>query len=73
MDYFEFLYFADCLKNGKEMPVDVYDAAAWMSITYLTEQSMKNNGQPIEVPDFTRGKYKTREPKDVVELPVIKK
>ncbi len=73
MDYFEFLFFADCLKNGKEMPVDVYDAASWMSITCLSEKSLANNGMPIEIPDFTRGKYKTRESKDVCELPVIKK
>lgn len=73
MDYFEFLYFADCLKNGKEMPIDVYDAASWMSITCLSEKSMANNGLPIEIPDFTRGKYKTREPKDVIDIPVVKR
>ena len=68
MDYLEFVEFADCLQNGKEMPIDVYDAAAWMSIAYLTEQSIKNGGAPVQIPDFTRGKYKTREPKDVIEF-----
>ena len=68
MDYFEFVAFFDALKNGTEMPIDVYDAATWMSITYLSEQSIKNGGAPMQIPDFTRGAYKTREPKDVVEF-----
>lgn len=72
MDYFEFEVLADCLVNGKEMPLDVYDAAAWMSITYLSERSLKT-GMPVEVPDFTHGLYKTRHPKDVVDLPKVNK
>ena len=71
-DYFEFKAFADCLVNGEEMPIDVYDAAAWMCITCLSERSLKT-GMPVEVPDFTKGKYKTRPPKDVVDFPVVKK
>ena len=68
MDYFEFKIFADCLQNGKEMPCDVYDAAAWMSITYLTEKSLQQGGAVVEIPDFTREKYKNREAKDVIPL-----
>lgn len=68
MDYFEFVAFFDALRKGEEMPIDVYDAAAWMSITYLTELSIKNNGAPVEIPDFTRGKYKNRPSKDVTEF-----
>ncbi len=68
MDYFEFKIFADCLQNGKEMPCDVYDAAAWMAITYLTEKSLQQGGVVVEIPDFTRGKYKNREAKDVIPL-----
>ena len=73
MDYFELLVFADCMKNGKEMPIDVYDAAAWMCITCLSEQSIKNGGAPVEIPDFTKGKYKERPILDVVELPIYNK
>ena len=72
MDYFEFEAFADCLMNGKEMPIDVYDAVSWMCITYLSERSLKT-GMPVEIPDFTNGKYKTRPTKDVIDLPVVKK
>jgi hypothetical protein len=35
-----------------------------MCITALSEQSLKNNGETVEIPDFTRGKYKNREPQD---------
>lgn len=68
MDIFEFEAFCDCLRNGKEMPIDVYDAAAWMSISYLTEQSIAAGGASVEIPDFTNGAYKTRELRDVVAL-----
>ena len=68
MDYFEFVAFFDALKNNTEMPIDVYDAAAWMCITYLSEISIKNGGAPVEIPDFTNGAYKTREAKDVIKF-----
>ena len=73
MDYFVFEAFAECLKSGKEMPIDVYDAAAWMCITCLSEKSLQNGSAVVEIPDFTKGKYKTREPKDVFEMPVVEK
>ncbi len=68
MDGFEFLAFTDALKNGKEMPIDVYDAAAWMCISALSERSIAQGGAPQSIPDFTNGKWVIREPKDVVEL-----
>lgn len=60
--------FVDALLNGKEMPVDVYDAVAWMSIGYLSRKSIANGGASVEIPDFTKGTYKIRTPLDVVEL-----
>ena len=57
MDYLEFKIFFDCLKNKKPMPIDVYDAAAWMCISALSEQSVAMGGAPIGIPDFTRGKW----------------
>lgn len=69
MDYFEFKAFFQAVLKGEEMPIDVYDAAAWMCITPLSEQSIAHGGMPQAIPDFTRGKWMLREPKDVVELP----
>jgi hypothetical protein len=71
MDYLEFRAFFDAILKGEEMPIDVYDMAAWMSITPLSEQSVACGGMPQAIPDFTRGKWTIRKPKDVTELPCI--
>ena len=68
IDTIEFKIFADCLLEGKEMPIDVYDAAAWMAVTALSEQSIMLGGAPQLIPDFTDGKWINREPRDVIEL-----
>ncbi len=67
MDFVELREFIDRLKSGEEMPIDVYDAASWMVITPLSELSIKT-GKAVEIPDFTRGKWKERAPKDVLEF-----
>ncbi len=69
MDLFELRCFAKHLIKGKEMPIDVYDAAAWMVITCLSEKSIKE-GVAIDIPDFTRGKYKNRQVEDVVDFSI---
>ncbi|MBQ2714984.1 MAG: Gfo/Idh/MocA family oxidoreductase [Clostridia bacterium] len=66
MDLFELKAFAKALINNEDMPIDVYDAASWMAITCLSEESIKN-GVQMEIPDFTRGKYKNRPLKDVID------
>lgn len=68
MDIVEFRRFIECLREGKEMPIDVYDAAAWMAVTALSEQSILAGGAPQMIPDFTNGKWMQREPLDVVKL-----
>lgn len=60
--------FLEAYKNNEEMPIDVYDAATWMSISALTEQSIKLGSELIEVPDFTKGTWKDRPQKDVIKL-----
>ena len=71
MDYLELKAFFHAIQNGEEMPIDVYDMAAWMAITPLSEQSIAHGGMPQAIPDFTRGQWILRKPKDVVELPVV--
>lgn len=71
MDYLQMVEWAKAMRNGDEMPIDVYDAVSWMCITYLSEKSLKEGGVNVEIPDFTRGKYKTRPRKDVLEMPNI--
>lgn len=57
MDWLEFKTLFDCLKNNKPMPIDVYDAATWMAVTALSEESIAKGSAPVEFPDFTRGKW----------------
>lgn len=54
-----------CLRNGLPLDQDVYDAAAWSVITPLSEWSVANRGQSVNVPDFTRGQWKTMRPLDL--------
>lgn len=46
-----------CLQKGIPLDIDVYDAAEWSCITELSELSVKNGGTPIQIPDFTRGRW----------------
>jgi hypothetical protein len=62
MDFIMDWRLIDCLRNGLPMDMDVYDAAAWSSITPLSEWSIANGSQPIEIPDFTRGAWQTNKP-----------
>ena len=68
MDYIEFHVFLDALVNKKPMPIDVYDAATWSAITYLSEQSIAAGGAPQSFPDFTSGRWTTRPSEDVIAL-----
>ena len=49
----------DCLRNGFPLDQDVYDAAAWSSIVPLSEWSVNNRSNSVDVPDFTAGAWKT--------------
>ena len=47
-----------CLRNGMPLDMNVYDAALWSSLVELTDISASNGGIPVEVPDFTRGRWR---------------
>ena len=57
MDWLEFKVFFDALREDKPMPIDVYDAASWMAITALSEESISKGGAVVNIPDFTNGKW----------------
>lgn len=46
-----------CLRHGLPLDMDVYDLAEWSCLTELTSISLENNSCPVEIPDFTRGKW----------------
>ena len=61
MDYQVFSAFFEAMVAGKKPPIDPYDAAAYMSITALSEESVLKGGAPVMIPDFTRGKWYYRQ------------
>ncbi len=54
--------------RGKPPDIDVYNAAAWSVIVPLTEESVANKSKSMDIPDFTRGKWKVRPPIDPDEI-----
>lgn len=65
MDFIMDWRLIDCLRNGLPLDQDVYDAASWSSIIPLTQQSVNNKSRTVDVPDFTRGAWKTNKPHDL--------
>ncbi|MBQ8173865.1 MAG: Gfo/Idh/MocA family oxidoreductase [Clostridia bacterium] len=57
MDWLVYSEFADCLLEDRPFPIDVYDAAAWMVITPLSEASIARGSAPVDIPDFTNGAW----------------
>ena len=62
MDFIMDWRLIDCLRNGLPLDHDVYDAALWSSIAPLSEKSVASRSQSLDVPDFTRGAWKTNKP-----------
>ncbi|MBI9036655.1 MAG: Gfo/Idh/MocA family oxidoreductase [Bacteroidales bacterium] len=62
MDFIMDWRLIDCLRNGLPLDQDVYDAALWSSIAPLSEWSVANRSNSVDVPDFTCGKWKTNLP-----------
>ncbi len=61
MDYLVFDEFFTCILENRPFPIDVYDAASWMVITALSEQSIACGSMPMPIPDFTNGAWQWRE------------
>ena len=62
MDYVMAYRLVECMKLGLAPDIDVYDAAAWSAPIPLSEASVANGSAPQKFPDFTRGKWQTRQP-----------
>jgi hypothetical protein len=62
MDFMMDWRLIDCLRNGLPLDQDVYDAASWSAITPLSEWSIANRSNSIDIPDFTGGAWKTNQP-----------
>jgi hypothetical protein len=62
MDFIMDWRMIDCLRNGLPLDQNVYDGAWWSSIAPLSEWSVANRSQSIDIPDFTGGSWKTNQP-----------
>jgi hypothetical protein len=62
MDFIMLYDFYDAVRGKKEVPLDAYDAAAWSSISALSEMSVARGGSLVDFPDFTRGQWIKRKP-----------
>lgn len=65
MDFMMDWRMIDCLRNGLPLDQDVYDAASWTVVGPLSEKSVANNSRSLDIPDFTRGNWKTNKPVDL--------
>lgn len=43
-----------CLQQGLPLDIDVYDVVEWSCIAELSEKSVLNGSQPVQIPDFIR-------------------
>ncbi|HOW85187.1 MAG TPA: Gfo/Idh/MocA family oxidoreductase [Candidatus Aminicenantes bacterium] len=67
MDYIEDYRLVQSLRRGEPLDQDVYDAAAWSAIVGASARSVALKGRPVDIPDFTRGRWKTTPPLGIVE------
>jgi predicted dehydrogenase len=66
MDYIEDYRLIKCLREGLPLDMTVYDAASLSAIVELSVRSVAREGRPVEVPDFTRGRWRTTPPLPIV-------
>jgi predicted dehydrogenase len=68
MDFLEDWRLIHCLRNGLPTDMNVYDAAALSAVVDLTRRSVAERSQPMDFPDFTRGRWRSWPPLGIVEL-----
>ncbi len=68
MDYIMDLRWSHCLHKGLPLDMDVYDLASWSSVVPCSAASDKQGGLPVELPDFTRGAWRTARPADIGDV-----
>ena len=64
MDYMMDLRWVWCLRKGLSLDMDVYDLASWSAVVPCSAASDRRGGEPVDLPDFTRGALATAKPQD---------
>jgi hypothetical protein len=68
MDFIEDYRLIKCLREGTPTDMNVYDAAALSSVVELSVQSNARKARAVDVPDFTRGRWRTTPPLGIVRM-----
>jgi len=68
MDYIEDYRLIKCLRDGAPLDMTVYDAAALSAVVDLSVRSVARKAEPVSVPDFTRGRWRTTPPLGIVHM-----
>ena len=61
-----------CLHEGLPLDIDVYDSATWSVLAGLTEESVNRRGAPVDIPDFTRGGWRSARPLGIPDIDIAK-
>ena len=72
MDFIMDTRWVYCLQQGLALDMDVYDLAVSCCICELTEKSAANRSRSCDIPDFTRGAWRTNKPMPVVDIDLAK-
>jgi hypothetical protein len=68
MDFIEDYRLITCLREGVPTDMNVYDAAALSAVVDASAQSVARGGQPVSLPDFTRGRWRTLPPLGIIHM-----
>jgi hypothetical protein len=66
MDFLEDYRLIAALRQGQPTDMNVYDAAALSAVIELSARSTARRSRPMDVPDFTRGRWRTMPPLGIV-------
>ncbi len=68
MDFIEDYRLIKCLREGVPTDMNVYDAAALSAVVELSVRSNRRRAASLDFPDFTRGRWKSTPPLDIVHM-----
>ena len=57
IDYHCVRDFVTMVRENRKPWIDAYDCATWSSLVELSRLSIDRKGGPVEIPDFTQGKW----------------
>ncbi|ABZ76114.1 oxidoreductase domain protein [Shewanella halifaxensis HAW-EB4] len=54
------------LRNAEPLYRDIYDHASWSVVNILSEVSVNNRSNSVNLPDFMRGAWQTDKPLGII-------